>query len=164
MSFVGERRVLSDQEVTNLVTGLRSLEWSWDPDEVDGVVERFGWKVESRRGRSVRLDAGFGMASGFFYFSRSGKVDRISVAACESASAESAEGRAYVQDAFAEVVAATTEALGEPTERIPGESAEVRWRGDEGTVGMKRSSVQVNVFLATNEYIDDFDWAVSRGL
>ncbi|GAA2101617.1 DUF6301 family protein [Actinomadura alba] len=159
-----DRRVLSEQEVADLVTGLGSLEWSWEPDEVDGVAERFGWKVESRRGRSVRLDVGFGVASGFFYLSRAGKVDRISVAACRSASAESAEGRAYVQDAFADVVAAVTRALGEPTERVPGESAEVRWRGDEATVGVKHLSVQVNVFLATNEYVDEFDRAVELGL
>ncbi|MBC6460511.1 DUF6301 family protein [Actinomadura sp. HBU206391] len=161
---MADRRMLPASEVADLVTGLRSLRWAWDPVEIDGVVERFGWKVESRLGRSVRLDAGFGMASGFFYLSRSGKVDRISVAACGSASAESAGGRAYVQDAFAQVVAAATRALGEPTERIPGESAEVRWRGHEATIGVKHQWVQVNVFLATNEYIDEFDRAVELGI
>ncbi|GAA2101604.1 DUF6301 family protein [Actinomadura alba] len=158
-----ERRISSDEEISDLVTGLRTLDWTWDPDEVDQVVERFGWKVESRRRRSVRLDAGFGMATGFIDFSRDGKVEQISVAVCESASAESPEGRAYVQDAFAKIVAAATRALGEPTERVPGESAEVRWRGDEATVGVKRLSVQVNVFLATNEYVDEFDRVVEPG-
>lgn len=161
---MGERRVLSDQEVGDLVSRLRSLEWSWDPSDVDRLVESFGWTIVSRRSRFVRLDAGFGMTSGHVDFSRTGRAQRIRAAVCESASAESAEGQAYVQDVFAQVVVAAGQALGKPTEQISGESPEVRWRGADTTVGVKRTSVRVNVFLATNDYIDDFDWAVSQGL
>jgi hypothetical protein len=162
--LMSERRVLSDQEVADLVSGLRSLDWSWSPDEAEGIAERFGWKVESRRARSVRLDAGFGMRTGSIQFPDMGKVTRITVAACTPVSADSAAGRAFVQDAFAHVVAAATEALGEPTERIPGSAPKVRWRGEVATVGVSHSSVQVDVFLATNEDIDIIDSAIAREL
>ena len=159
-----ERRVLSDQEVVDLVTGLRSLDWSWDPDGIDRVVERFGWTIESRRRRFVRMDAGFGSATGYVDFSRDGTVDSIRVAVSGSESAESADGRACVQDAFARVVAAATRALGEPTERVPGDSPEVRWRGDDATIGVTRSLVRANVYLATNEYVDEADRDRESGL
>jgi uncharacterized protein DUF6301 len=161
---MGEPRVLSEQEIAELVTGLRSLEWSWDPSEVDRVAEHFGWKIVSRGRRFTTLDVGFGLDTGEFELDDSGRVKRISVAVSQPTSAKSMEGRQQVQDAFAHVVSAATGALGEPTNRLPGEQPEVRWRGDAATVGVKRFSVQVDVFLATNEYIDNFDWAVSRGL
>jgi uncharacterized protein DUF6301 len=161
---MGERHVSSEQEIADLVTGLRSLEWSWDPSEVDRVAEHFGWKIVARGRRFTMLDAGFGLDTGEFEFDDAGRVARVSVAVSEPTSAKSAEGRQRVQDAFAHVVSAATGALGEPTSRLPGEQPEVRWRGDVATVGVKRFSVQVDVFLATNEYVDDFDRAVSRGL
>jgi hypothetical protein len=40
----------------------------------------------------------------------------------------------------------------------------VRWHGPESTIAVANLSVQVDVYLATNEWVDDFDWAVSRGL
>ncbi|MGH3392960.1 MAG: DUF6301 family protein [Actinomadura sp.] len=160
-----ERHVLSEQEVADLVIGLRSLEWSWDPNEVDQIAEQFAWKIAGRTNWSVMLDTRFGPDTGRIAFDDAGvRVEQLSLAVSQPTSAKSVEGRQRVQDAFAHVVSAATGALGEPTSRLPGDLPEVRWRGDTATVGVKRSSVQVNVFLATNEYIDNFDWAVSRGL
>ena len=159
---MGERRVLSEQDLVDLAKGLKSLEWSWDPDEVGRIAEEFGWKVESRRSLSVRLNSGFG--TGYADLTEGGKVEQISVPVCVPESAETAEGRTYLQDAFARAVAAFTRGLGEPTERIPGESAEVRWRVDGATIGVKRLSVQVNVYIATNDYIEYIDRAREQGL
>ena len=84
--------------------------------------------------------------------------------ACEPVSPGADDAQTFLQDTFAGVVAAATRARGEPTQRRPGNNPEVRWRGEEATVGVKRVSVQVDIFLATNEFIDDYDWAESRGL
>ena len=159
-----ERRVLSDQEISELVTRLRSLKWSWSPDEVERVVTDFGWTIMGRALENYVLTTEFGMATGTVEVGRSGRVVRINTAASTRISAATAENRAFTQDAFARVVAAVTRTLGEPTQRVPGESPEVRWRGDESTIAVKRISVQVKIYLATNEWVDDFDWGVSRGL
>jgi hypothetical protein len=159
-----ERRVLSDQEISDLVTRLRSLKWSWSPDEVERVVTDFGWTIMGRALENFVLDTEFGMATGDVEVDLSHRVVRISTTVSTPVSAETAEGRAFTQDAFARVVAAVTRALGEPTQRVPGESPEVRWRGAESTVAVQRVSVQVRVYLATNEWVDEFDWGVSRGL
>ena len=158
-----ERRVLSDQEIIDLVTRLRTLDWSWRPDEVPRLVTDFGWTIMGRALENFVLTTQFGMATGRVEVDRANEVVRISTAVSTPVSPKTAEARAFTQDAFARVVAATTRALGEPTQRIPGETPEVRWRGAESTVAVMRT-IQVNVYLATNEWVDDFDWSLSRGL
>jgi hypothetical protein len=159
-----ERRVLSDQEISELVTRLRSLKWSWSPDEVERVVTDLGWTIMGRAFENYVLTTEFGTATGDVDVDLSHRVVRISTTVSTPVSAETVEGRAFTQDAFARVVAAVTRALGEPTQRVPGKSPEVRWRGAESTIAVQRVSVQVNVYLATNEWVDEFDWGVSRGL
>jgi hypothetical protein len=159
-----ERRVLSDQEIIDLVTRLRSLDWSWRPDEVPRLVTDFGWTIMGRALENFVLTTEFGMATGDVDVGLSSEVVRIITTVSTPVRAETAEARAFTQDAFARVVAATTRALGEPTQRIPGKTPEVRWRGAESTVAVLRLSVQVEVYLATNAWVDDFDWSVSRGL
>ncbi|MFD0854757.1 DUF6301 family protein, partial [Actinomadura adrarensis] len=65
---------------------------------------------------------------------------------------------------FAEVTAAVTDVLGEPTQRIPGDAPEVRWRGERSTVSVHRYSVIVDIALTENAYLDEQDEIVSRGL
>lgn len=155
-----EWRVLADQEISDLVTKLRSLNWSWSPDEVERVVADLGLTILGRARRNFVLTTEFGMATDDVDVDPSNRVVRITRTVSTPVSAESSEGRAFTQNAFAQVVAAATRALGEPTERVPGESPEVRWRGAESTIAVKRT-VQVKVYLATNEWVDDFDRPVS---
>jgi hypothetical protein len=160
---VPDWRVLSEQHIIDLVTRLRSLDWSWRPEEVPRLVTDFGWTIMGRALENFVLTTEFGMGTGDVDVNRANEVARISTTVSTPVSPKTAEARAFTQDAFAQVVAATTQALGEPTQRIPGESPEVRWRGAESTVAVLRISVQVKVYLATNEWVDDFDWSVSRG-
>ena len=157
-------RRLPDEQVIQLVTKLRSLEWSWDESDIDRIVSDLGWTAEARYRRGVQLDVGFGTATGDVEFTKEGRVTRILASVCPYIDDESPGDRSWLQDVFADVVNAAITALGEPTDRLPGESPEVRWRGAQTTVGVQRSSVLVKIFLATNEYMDDRDWAVSRGL
>jgi hypothetical protein len=159
-----ERRVLSDQRLIDLVTRLRSLDWSWRPDEVERLVTDFGWTIMGRALENFVLNTEFGMATGDVEVNRSGQVDRIITTVSSRVSPKTAATRAFTQDAFVRVVAVATGALGEPTHRAPGAAPQVRWRGAKSTVAVQRLSTQVQVYLATNEWVDDFDWAVSRGL
>jgi hypothetical protein len=158
---MSEWRFMSDREVADLVTGLWTLDWSWRPEEAEQLVDRFSWKVVHRGSRNLMLENEFGPG---FVDVNAGRVQRIIVAASTFADENTTEGRAFTQDAFARVVAAATRALGEPSSRRPGEFPEVRWRGAEATVTVRRSSAQVDIELATNESVDDEDWAASRGL
>lgn len=159
-----ERRVLSDQEIIDLVTRMRSLKWPWKVDEVERMVADFQWEILFRTENNIALETQFGMATGGVEFEAPDQVVRIWGAVSSPVGAENPEERAFTQDAFAHVVAAARRALGEPTQQIPGEDAEVRWRGAESTVGVTSHTVQVNVYLATNKWVDEFDLAVSKGL
>jgi uncharacterized protein DUF6301 len=154
-----ERRVLPDQEITDLVTKLRSLKWAWSPDEVERVVADLGWTIMGKARKDFVLETEFGMGTGSVEVDPSDRVDRITTTVSTPVDADTAEERAFTQDAFARVVAATTQALGEPTQRVPGEYPEVRWRGTESTITVKRVSTEVMLYLATNEWVDEFDWA-----
>lgn len=161
---MAEWRVLSDQEITDLVTKLRSLKWSWSPDEVERVVADFGWTIMGRARRDFVLETEFGMGTGSVEVDRSDRVNRITITVSTPLDPDVAEDRAFTQDAFARVVASVTQALGEPTQRVPGEYPEVRWRSAESTIAVKRVSSEVMLYLATNVWVDEFDLGVSRGL
>ncbi len=148
-----ERRVLPEGALAALVTGLRDLRWSWDAAEIDGVAERFGWRVDSRSARVIGLDVGFGFHTGTVEIDKKGRVERLHVAVCTPVPESNAT---WLRDVFATTVAAATSALGEPTSRVPGGLPEVWWRNRESTVGVVRMSVQVDVFLAANTSLDDF--------
>jgi hypothetical protein len=154
-----ERRVLSDQEITDLVTELRSLEWSWSPDEVERVVAGLGWTIMGRARRDFVLETEFGMGTGSVEVDRSDRVERITTTVSTPVDPDAAEDRAFTQDAFARAVAAATRTLGEPTQRVPGEYPEVRWRGAESTIAVKRVSSETMLYLATNEWVEEFDRA-----
>ncbi|MFC5745152.1 DUF6301 family protein [Actinomadura rugatobispora] len=154
---------LSDQEIAEAARRLRDLEWPRDRADVDKIADVFGWRVESRRETVARLGTRFGRATGRFTFEE-GRAVRVTAAVSSFVDEESAEERARLQDAFAGMTAAVSGALGEPTRRLPGGNPEVRWRGERSTVSLHRLSRIVNIALATNEHVDEHDWAVSQGL
>lgn len=161
---MSERRVISDQEIIGLVTKLRSLEWPLSADEVEQMVEAFEWKIMARPLSDFILETEFGFASGKVEIDGSDRVERIRFQVCTAVDTDDPGNRAFIQDAFAGVSAAVTQVLGEPTQRIPGEDPELRWRGAESTIAVMRLPIQVDMYMAANESVDAFDWAVSRGL
>lgn len=151
-------------EIIALVTDFHDLQWSWNPEEVDQLVARFGWTVEARRRRGMRLNTGFGMASGDIRFHRLERVGEISTRVSSSVAGETEDERAWLQDIFFQAVSAAESVLGEPTERRPGESRQVRWRAENTTIAVSWLSVVVKLSIFTNEYIDEHDEAVRLGL
>src|SRR5438105_4813148 len=111
-----EWRALTNGEIIDLATGLRSLDGSQPMDAVPRLAEAFGWKVLTMHPDRAMLDAGFGMASGKIY-GRGGSIADIMLRVTDFA-LDDAEGRARSRDAFVAMVAALTGALGEPTSRV----------------------------------------------
>jgi hypothetical protein len=163
MTAMRDRQRLSGQEIAELASGLRALDWPADPADIDRIAAAFGWRIESRRERGARLGSRFGRAGGRFDF-EDGLAVEVSANLCSFADEDSGEDRAWLQDVFADATAAVSGVLGEPTKRIPGDTPELRWRGGKATIMLHRYSVVVDIALATNERVDEHDWAVERGL
>jgi hypothetical protein len=151
-----EWRALTDDEIVELATRLRSLDWSWRLDDAAVPASAFGWEVVMARGNWVMLDSGFGAGSAKLT-GRDGQAGEILVQVTDFAAADDAAGRAQTRDAFARMVAALTGALGEPTARIPGEVPEIRWAGADTTLVLRDPSAAVELFLMANPWLADHD-------
>jgi hypothetical protein len=58
-----EWRALTDDEIVDLATGLRSLKWSWRVDDAPQVAAAFGWEIAMADPKLVVFDAIFGFDS-----------------------------------------------------------------------------------------------------
>ncbi|MFE7741445.1 DUF6301 family protein [Nocardia sp. NPDC057455] len=153
-----EWRVSTDSEIVDLATGLRSLDGSQPMDAVPRLAEAFGWKVLTVHPDRAMLDAGFGMASGKIH-GRDGRIVDIKLRVTDFASNDT-EGRARSRDAFVTMVAALTGAFGEPTTRVPGATAEVRWSGPETTLVAEDLGRSVQLSLTDNSWLALHDQAI----
>ncbi|WP_227023296.1 DUF6301 family protein [Actinomadura rubrobrunea] len=134
------------------MTKLRGLEWSWRRADITPMLGDLGWNIEYQHELGMRLGTQFGMATGDVYCTDDGRVSAIYGAVCSFID-DTPEERALLQDVFVETVAAAATVLGDPTDRLPGEFPEVRWRGPQTTIGVRNSAVLVRIFIATNEYM-----------
>ncbi|MFB8280887.1 DUF6301 family protein [Nocardia colli] len=153
-----EWRALTDEEIVELASRLRSLDWSWQLDDAAQLASAFGWTVVMARGDWVMLDSGFGAGSAKLT-GRDGQAGEIKVQVTDFASDDEPEG-SQTRDAFAAMVAALSGAFGEPTTRIPGAVPEVRWAGAETTLVLRDPGTTVELYLMTNPWLADHDAAI----
>ncbi|MBF6332781.1 DUF6301 family protein [Nocardia transvalensis] len=149
---------LTDAEIVDLATRLRTIDWSWRMEDVTKLADQFGWRVLRARPDWVMLDNGFGMASGRVG-GRRGHAEDIDLRVTGFATDDS-DGRAQVRDAFTRMVAALTSSLGEPTLRKPGKAPEVRWAGTTTTLRLVQLSASVKLHLVTNAALASHDETV----
>ncbi|MEV2226251.1 DUF6301 family protein [Nocardia vinacea] len=141
-------RALDDTEIIELALRLRSLDWSWRLADVPELAAEFGWRIERIGPHSVRLDVGFGLASG-----RVDGWDGQAKHIVQSVTASDSDEADNVWDAFVRMTRALTGALGEPTTRIPGEYPQVRWAGPQQTLALKAFPSVVDLELVPNEQL-----------
>ncbi|MGY1934188.1 DUF6301 family protein [Nocardia gipuzkoensis] len=146
-----EWRTLSDAEIIELATRLRSLDWSWRMSDIPQLAAEFGWDVQSLGERSAILDVGFGMASGGVQ-GRGDQAEVIEVAVTSRASRDDA-GQASLRDSFARMASTLTSSLGEPSSRQPGEDPEIRWAGEKTTLQLVCLRTTVRLYLVTNSWL-----------
>ncbi|MFC4913243.1 DUF6301 family protein [Actinomadura gamaensis] len=154
---------INREEFSDLVRRLKELAWSWRAEDLDALAADFGWQVDGRGERTATLTTPMGFSTGDVDFSAEGAVTHFSVAVCGYAD-DTPEGLRELQDIFTDDAEAATAVLGEPTSRIPGEDAEIRWKGAETTIRLMRDTALVTLGLARNDYLAEHDWAVSQGL
>ncbi|MEV6562601.1 DUF6301 family protein [Nocardia sp. NPDC051756] len=143
-----EWRALSDDQIVDLARRLRSVNWPYPAADIPELAASFGWQVKTTRPEWVRLDAGFGRSSGMIHIDADQAVD-LTLQVTDFVDSDPA-GMAQTTDAFARMTSALTEGLGEPTARIPGESAEVRWAGAEATIVLRHLDITVQLALIAN--------------
>ncbi|QKG23460.1 DUF6301 family protein [Actinomadura verrucosospora] len=151
-------RMLDDQAIRELAVRLRDLEWSWSQTEVPAIAQELGWTVDGDFDGIIELDTGLGPASGVVEVNDEGAVDIIVVSATSYIDPDEPAERAWLRDGFAHATSLVTEALGEPTLKRPGSSPQVRWRGENSTLGVNTTSVSLKIFVARNDYLDDEDY------
>lgn len=144
-----EWRALTNTEIVELATRLRSLEWSWNVNDAPELVADFGWTLNNVLPASVFFDTGFGRSTGDVT-SLGGRAADIRVQVTSYAERDSA-GTTCVLDTFAAYTAALICAFGEPTARIPGKYPEIRWAGAQTTLRLIALSRTVSLHLMTNE-------------
>lgn len=150
-----EWRALSDDEIVELAGRLRSVNWPCPLDDIPELAATFGWEVKSSRPEWVRLDSGFGRASGMVE-AEDGTAVELTLQVTDFADKDQA-GRAQTLDTFVRMTNALTGALGEPTARIPGESAEVRWAGADATIVLSDLDITVQLALVANSRLAAHD-------
>ncbi|WP_202819121.1 DUF6301 family protein [Actinosynnema sp. ALI-1.44] len=141
--------------VVELATRLWSHDWSWRMQDVPELAAAFGWRILRSRPQWVMLDSGFGMASGKVR-GRDGLTEEVQLRVTDFVT-EDAAGAARLRDAFAGMATALTGAFGDPTVRIPGKPAEVRWAGAGTTLVLANLVVSVELSLVTNSWLVSHD-------
>ena len=153
-------RALDAPALRDLVTRLRTLPWQWRASDVPAVAESLGWQVTYRspEGGALASTGEFGGRE-VTVVGRAGAVQTVSVRVSDSAGQRTPEGRAFLQDAFVDSVAALTELLGTPTKRRLGDQPTVRWRDDDQTVSVIGFGNSILVAIAPTAIQDHLDIA-----
>ncbi|MEU4598352.1 DUF6301 family protein [Nocardia sp. NPDC023988] len=145
------RRVLTDEQLTEIATGLRGLGGAQPMDSLPDLAARFGWRVLSPHADRARLDIGFGPTSGRV-FAEDGRIVDITLWLTKGVPQDD-EGRAWARDTFARWVALLTELFGPPTTRIPGEVSAVRWAGEDHTLILRDVDGSLQLTLMDNNWL-----------
>ncbi|WP_280221589.1 DUF6301 family protein [Nocardia neocaledoniensis] len=146
-------RAMPADEAAELAGALHTLDWSWALDDAPAIAERFGWQTISSRPRWIMLDIGFGEGSGTIR-AKNGQVTGIELQLTDFADPDQ---NAEVSASFDGIAAAITAKLGEPTARVAGPPAQLRWAGPEATLLLERSEASVWLYLVTNTRLADDD-------
>jgi hypothetical protein len=146
------------EEVADLATRLRAIDWTWQVTEIDQVAQRFGWKVISSKPAWALLDTGLGPASGKA-FADNGQVERLQVDA-STIGPDTSEGRTEVHAAYSAMTRTLVATLGPPTTEIIGDLEELRWAGPHSTLLLQELARSIKLSLVTNEWLTGFDHRV----
>ncbi|MBO3743212.1 DUF6301 family protein [Actinoplanes flavus] len=140
-----------------LVTGLREAERLWTPAGFPELARRFGWSIRLSSPAGVLADVPWPVRDGAVraYFDGEGIRD-VTVSLAETGGRPDAPA-AFLLDVFALAVWTVTAVFGTPTSRSPGAEPEARWRGPEHTVRVTHVGTGVNLVLAANGFLEDWD-------
>ncbi|MEU3010768.1 DUF6301 family protein [Nocardia asteroides] len=150
-------RTRTPDEVAELGSRLRALDWSWQLAEIPEIARQFGWRVvtTSEDDDWAMLDTGMGLASGKV-FADDGDVEKIQVSV-STIGPDTGETHTLVQQAYTAMAARLAATLGAPTAQLTDDNPQVRWAGSESTLILAAPARTITLTLASNEWLELFD-------
>ncbi|MFI5502084.1 DUF6301 family protein [Nocardia asteroides] len=150
-------RTRTPDEVAELGSRLRALDWSWQLAEIPEIAQRFGWRVVSTSEDDdwAMLDTGMGLASGKV-FADDGEVEKIQVSV-STIGPDTVETHTLVQQAYTAMAARLVATLGTPSAQTTDDNPQVRWAGSASTLILAALTRTVTLTLASNEWLELFD-------
>jgi hypothetical protein len=124
--------------VRELLTQIPALTWSWRIEEFPNAAAQLRWKITRNMagsGAVVTTDLDLGGDEAMVLYGTD-TVDQIAVRVTEKVNPESPEGQEFIQDAFADIVAAVSAICGEPSRRVPGYYPRVHWQSSRHSVSV----------------------------
>jgi Family of unknown function (DUF6301) len=126
--------VMPAEQVTDAVTRLMRVRWSWLIADVDRLVDQLGWPLEQPAAHGVAyLQTGYPSRQG-----RAMVMYRQDRATSVGVAVTSALSRRFPDrvGAFAAAADTVADVLGPPPDRRPGEWPEVWWPAADGIIGL----------------------------
>ncbi|MFD5178445.1 DUF6301 family protein [Nocardia sp. NPDC058379] len=153
-------RTRTPDEVAELGSRLRALDWSWQLADIPEIAEQFGWRVVSTSEDDdwAMLDTGMGLASGKV-FADDGDVEQIEVSA-STIGPDSTETHTLVQQSYTAMGGRLEATLGAPSARIADDNPQLRWTGSDSTLILAALPRSITLTLASNEWLELFDEGV----
>jgi Family of unknown function (DUF6301) len=150
---------LDPAAVADLLTTLRQHRWNWSTTELPQLTDRLGWTITvTLEGKGAFADTPSPLGGRDVQFTfTDDHVDEITVRVTDRVLPKTGPSQEFMQDTFAALVKAGTDALGEPTGRILGDNPQVRWCGDDTTIALMNTGVAVSVIWATNDAQNHWD-------
>ncbi len=145
------RRVVPISEFEPLLQRWASLDWQWDRPFLDQLLAEWGWHIEAQAPGILRVRTDLPHADvAIINLDENNELRSLSVFATATLPINEwadANAKAFVRDAFVDVVEGVTTVLGQPTDRLPGDEPEVRWTLNGATlaVGAGPSTVELSV-------------------
>ncbi|MET9210785.1 MULTISPECIES: DUF6301 family protein [unclassified Nocardia] len=153
-------RTRTPDEVAELGSRLRALNWSWQLADIPEIAEQFGWRVVSTSEDDdwAMLDTGMGLASGKV-FADDGDVEQIEVSA-STIGPDTTETHTLVQQSYTAMGERLEATLGAPSARIADDNPQLRWTGSASTLILAALPRSITLTLASNEWLELFDEGV----
>ncbi len=159
----GPRRTVPDEQVRQLAAALAALRPSWSAADAPRVAEQLGWSVASGAGTGG-LVARTGLApfDGLADLRCSGAVLNQIVVRLSDGEKEPTPGfDDYRSTVFARAARTVTGELGEPSERRPGRSPQIRWSVPGGQLRLSDGGVFVELSLSSDRFAAILDAEVA---
>ncbi|MDA5284111.1 DUF6301 family protein [Streptomyces sp. Isolate_45] len=145
-------RALSDTELVEFATRLRSLDCTWELGATQSArrSKQFPRRALMIWPRWDLLDTGFDRVDRVAFGRGRAQQDKQMVERVRLRLTDYAGQWTLSLDAFVRMAAALRTSLGEPTEFRPGTDAEIHWAGADTTLLLRHSGSAVYLELVTN--------------
>jgi hypothetical protein len=154
---MAEANAASPEQIASLLARFAALTWPVPQDDLPSLVGALGWSVTSDSGEGdVLADSALPINRPTAQLTCiRGELNSVSFAVTDVVLEQTPWRAGFLQDAFADIVAGATQALGSPAKRTRKPSPEVRWElANGGRVTITMLSASISVAVDSARYAD----------